>query len=43
MNSGKTLDEAEEIAKKNIEVEDNRRKKLAERAERQKAASANKK
>jgi len=43
MNSGKTLEEAEEIAKKNIEVEDNRRKKLAERAERQKAASANKK
>lgn len=45
MDSGKTLEEAEEIAKKNVEAEDNRRKKLAERAERQKAkaASANKK
>lgn len=35
MNSGKTLEEAEEVAKKNIATEDNRRKKLAERVARQ--------
>jgi len=39
MDSGKTLEQAEEIAKRNIEIEDNRRMKLAERAERQKAKS----
>jgi hypothetical protein len=42
MNSGKTLEEAEEIAKKNIEHENNRRVKLAERAERQKNKSTQK-
>jgi hypothetical protein len=36
MNTGKTLEESEEIAKKNIASEDNRRRKLADRAERQK-------
>jgi|688.fasta_scaffold895967_2 hypothetical protein len=37
IDSGKTLEEAEEIAKRNIENENARRTKLAERAERQKA------
>ena len=36
IDTGKTLDEAEEIAKRNIAAEDNRRRKLAERSERQK-------